>query len=83
MHFFLYVCSQPPLANLDSMFLYIEDVIDVSGRLLSLLDQKQVQSGDPLFLETLCEGYNFTFYSFSSINPQTPALLIRVIFVSW
>ncbi|CAB1337078.1 unnamed protein product [Coregonus sp. 'balchen'] len=32
---------QPQLPNLDSMFLYIEEVIDVSGRLLSLLDQKQ------------------------------------------
>ncbi|XP_071776342.2 rho guanine nucleotide exchange factor 37 [Centroberyx gerrardi] len=48
---------QPPLANLDSMFLYIEEVIDVSGRLLSLLDQKQVQPGDPLFLETLCDSF--------------------------
>ncbi|XP_054453672.1 rho guanine nucleotide exchange factor 37 [Anoplopoma fimbria] len=48
---------QPPPANLDSMFLYIEDVIDVSGRLLSLLDQKQVQPGDPRFLETLCDSF--------------------------
>uniref|UniRef100_A0A665V200 Rho guanine nucleotide exchange factor (GEF) 37 n=1 Tax=Echeneis naucrates TaxID=173247 RepID=A0A665V200_ECHNA len=48
---------QPPLANLDSMFLYIEDVIDVSSRLLSLLDQKQVRPGDPLFLETLCNSF--------------------------
>ncbi|XP_029918116.1 rho guanine nucleotide exchange factor 37 isoform X2 [Myripristis murdjan] len=48
---------QPPLANLDSMFLHIEDVIAVSGRLLSLLDQKQVQPGDPLFLETLCDAF--------------------------
>uniref|UniRef100_A0A3B4X8J2 Rho guanine nucleotide exchange factor 37 n=1 Tax=Seriola lalandi dorsalis TaxID=1841481 RepID=A0A3B4X8J2_SERLL len=48
---------QPPLANLDSMFLYIEEVIDVSGRLLSLLDQKQVRPGDPLFLETLCDSF--------------------------
>ncbi|KAM3866954.1 rho guanine nucleotide exchange factor 37 [Diretmus argenteus] len=48
---------QPPLANLDSMFLHIEEVIDVSGRLLSLLDQKQVQPGDPLFLETLCDSF--------------------------
>nr|XP_019939682.1 PREDICTED: rho guanine nucleotide exchange factor 37 [Paralichthys olivaceus]XP_019939692.1 PREDICTED: rho guanine nucleotide exchange factor 37 [Paralichthys olivaceus]XP_019939702.1 PREDICTED: rho guanine nucleotide exchange factor 37 [Paralichthys olivaceus]XP_019939715.1 PREDICTED: rho guanine nucleotide exchange factor 37 [Paralichthys olivaceus] len=45
---------QPPLANLDSMFLYIEDVIDVSSRLLNLLDQKQVRPEDPQFLETLC-----------------------------
>ncbi|XP_053179673.1 rho guanine nucleotide exchange factor 37 [Scomber japonicus] len=48
---------QPPLANLDSMFLYIEEVIDVSSRLLSLLDQKQVQPGDPLYLETLCDSF--------------------------
>uniref|UniRef100_A0A671U7B5 Rho guanine nucleotide exchange factor 37 n=1 Tax=Sparus aurata TaxID=8175 RepID=A0A671U7B5_SPAAU len=48
---------QPPPANLDSMFLYIEDVIDVSSRLLSLLDQKQVQPGDPHFLETLCDSF--------------------------
>ncbi|KAM8732308.1 rho guanine nucleotide exchange factor 37 [Acanthopagrus schlegelii] len=48
---------QPPPANLDSMFVYIEDVIDVSSRLLSLLDQKQVQPGDPHFLETLCDSF--------------------------
>uniref|UniRef100_A0A672GHK8 Rho guanine nucleotide exchange factor (GEF) 37 n=1 Tax=Salarias fasciatus TaxID=181472 RepID=A0A672GHK8_SALFA len=48
---------QPPPPNLDSMFLYIEDVIGVSCRLLSLLDQKQVQPGDPEFLETLCNSF--------------------------
>ncbi|XP_038555248.1 rho guanine nucleotide exchange factor 37 isoform X2 [Micropterus salmoides] len=48
---------QPPLANLDSMFLYIADVMDVSSQLLSLLDQKQVQPGEPLFLETLCNSF--------------------------
>ncbi|XP_042349427.1 rho guanine nucleotide exchange factor 37 [Plectropomus leopardus] len=48
---------QPPPANLDSMFLYIEDVIDVSSRLLSLLDQKKVQPGDPLYLQTLCDSF--------------------------
>ncbi|XP_051275835.1 rho guanine nucleotide exchange factor 37 [Dicentrarchus labrax] len=48
---------QPPPANLDSMFLYIEDVIGVSTRLLSLLDQKQIQPGDPLYLETLCDSF--------------------------
>ncbi|XP_076595638.1 rho guanine nucleotide exchange factor 37 [Chaetodon auriga] len=48
---------QPPPANLDSMFLYIDDVIDVSSRLLSLLDQKLVQPGDPVFLETLCDSF--------------------------
>ncbi|XP_053736036.1 rho guanine nucleotide exchange factor 37 isoform X2 [Synchiropus splendidus] len=39
------------------MFLYIQEVMDVSGRLLSLLDQKQVRSGDPLFLKTLCDTF--------------------------
>ncbi|XP_061542027.1 LOW QUALITY PROTEIN: rho guanine nucleotide exchange factor 37 [Phycodurus eques] len=53
---------QPPPANLDSIFLYVEDVMDVSGRLLSLLDQKNLQPGEPLFLEALCE----TFLSLSS-----------------
>ncbi|KAM9376150.1 rho guanine nucleotide exchange factor 37 [Pholidichthys leucotaenia] len=48
---------QPPPDNLDSMFLYIDAVIDVSGRLLSLLDQRQVQPGDPLFLETVCNAF--------------------------
>ncbi|CAN9514652.1 unnamed protein product [Ophioblennius macclurei] len=48
---------QPPPPNLDSMFLYIEDVIEVSSRFLSLLDQKQVQPGDPEFLETLCNSF--------------------------
>lgn len=48
---------QPPPANLDSMFLYIEDVIEVSSRLLSLLDQKQAQPGDPFFLEILCDSF--------------------------
>ncbi|XP_034545135.1 rho guanine nucleotide exchange factor 37 [Notolabrus celidotus] len=48
---------QPPLVNLDSMFLHIEDVINVSCRLLGLLDQKQIQPGDPLFLQTLCDSF--------------------------
>ncbi|XP_041845939.1 rho guanine nucleotide exchange factor 37 [Melanotaenia boesemani] len=48
---------QPPPANLDSMFLYIEEVIDVSSRFLSLLDQRQAQSGDPQFLEMLCGSF--------------------------
>uniref|UniRef100_A0A3Q3VN76 Uncharacterized protein n=1 Tax=Mola mola TaxID=94237 RepID=A0A3Q3VN76_MOLML len=48
---------QPPPPNLDSLFLYIEDVIDVSSRLLSLLDQKQVQPGNSLFLQTLCDSF--------------------------
>lgn len=36
---------QPPPAGLDSMFLHIEEVIDVSSQLLSLPDQKQLQPG--------------------------------------
>ncbi|GAA6221987.1 rho guanine nucleotide exchange factor 37 [Lates japonicus] len=48
---------QPPPANLDSMFLYIDEVIEVSSRLLSMLDQKQVRPGDPQFLETLCDSF--------------------------
>ncbi|KAJ8015247.1 hypothetical protein DPEC_G00024150 [Dallia pectoralis] len=45
------------LPNLDSMFLYIEEVINVSRGLLSLLDQKQVTPDNPLFLETLCDAF--------------------------
>lgn len=56
LHLFVFLILQPPPANLDSMFLYIDDVIDVSGRFLSLLDQKPLQTGDPTFLETLCKG---------------------------
>lgn len=52
------VCPlQPPPADLDSLFLYIEDVMDVSSRLLSLLDQEQLGPGDPLYLQTLCETF--------------------------
>lgn len=46
---------QPPPPDLDSLFVHIEDVMDVSSRLLSLLDQEQLGPGDPLFLQTLCE----------------------------
>uniref|UniRef100_A0A3B3DX13 Rho guanine nucleotide exchange factor (GEF) 37 n=2 Tax=Oryzias melastigma TaxID=30732 RepID=A0A3B3DX13_ORYME len=46
---------QPPPAGLDSMFLYIQEVMDVSTRLLSKLDQ--FQPGDPRFLENLCESF--------------------------
>nr|XP_040028935.1 rho guanine nucleotide exchange factor 37 isoform X2 [Gasterosteus aculeatus aculeatus]XP_040028936.1 rho guanine nucleotide exchange factor 37 isoform X2 [Gasterosteus aculeatus aculeatus]XP_040028937.1 rho guanine nucleotide exchange factor 37 isoform X2 [Gasterosteus aculeatus aculeatus] len=48
---------QPPPANLDSMFLDIEEVMDVSSRLLNLLDQGQVRPGEPLFLQTLCDSF--------------------------
>ncbi|XP_029702774.1 rho guanine nucleotide exchange factor 37 isoform X2 [Takifugu rubripes] len=48
---------QPPPPDLDSLFVHIEDVMDVSSRLLSLLDQEQLGPGDPLFLETLCDSF--------------------------
>lgn len=47
---------QPPPPDLDSLFLHIEDVMDVSSRLLSLVDQEQLGAGDPLYLQTLCEN---------------------------
>ncbi|KAF3838890.1 hypothetical protein F7725_010658 [Dissostichus mawsoni] len=46
---------QPPPAGLDNMFLFIEEVMDVSSRLLCLMDQKQPE--DPLYLQTLCESF--------------------------
>ncbi|XP_061691240.1 rho guanine nucleotide exchange factor 37 isoform X2 [Syngnathoides biaculeatus] len=48
---------QPPLANLDAIFQFVEDVMDVSSRLLSLLDQKDLRPGEPLFLEALCDSF--------------------------
>ncbi|KAL0973992.1 hypothetical protein UPYG_G00213990 [Umbra pygmaea] len=45
------------IPNLDSMFLYVEEVIAVSQRLLGLLDQRRVTPNDPLFLETLCKAF--------------------------
>ncbi|XP_038147084.1 rho guanine nucleotide exchange factor 37 isoform X1 [Cyprinodon tularosa] len=48
---------QPPPPNLDSVFLYIDEVMDVSGRLLSMLDQKQLTPENPDFLETLCTSF--------------------------
>ncbi|XP_060741455.1 rho guanine nucleotide exchange factor 37 isoform X3 [Tachysurus vachellii] len=48
---------QPPLDNLDGMFQHIDKVMDVSGRLLSLLDKAQVKPSDPQFLETLCASF--------------------------
>jgi len=50
---------QPPPADLDSAFLDIDDVIDVSSRLLGLLDRQPLRPGDPLFLEVLCESLRF------------------------
>ncbi|KAK5924581.1 hypothetical protein CgunFtcFv8_017182 [Champsocephalus gunnari] len=46
---------QPPPAGLDDMFLFIEEVMDVSSRLLSLMDQRQPE--DPLYLQSLCESF--------------------------
>ncbi|KAK5617224.1 hypothetical protein CRENBAI_010332, partial [Crenichthys baileyi] len=48
---------QPPPPDLDSMFLYIEEVMDVSSRLLSMLDQKQLTADNPDFLENLCVSF--------------------------
>ncbi|MCJ8734238.1 hypothetical protein PDJAM_G00233020 [Pangasius djambal] len=48
---------QPPLANLDGMFQHIDKVMDVSGRLLSILDQEQTKPSDPQYLETLCGSF--------------------------
>ncbi|XP_060784026.1 rho guanine nucleotide exchange factor 37 [Neoarius graeffei] len=48
---------EPPLANLDGMFQHIDEVMDVSGRLLSMLDQAQMKPSDPQYLETLCSSF--------------------------
>ncbi|XP_036404297.1 rho guanine nucleotide exchange factor 37 [Megalops cyprinoides] len=46
---------QPAPVNLEAMFLYIDEVIDVSGRLLSLLDQ--TLPSEPNFLHSLCDAF--------------------------
>ncbi|XP_076877954.1 rho guanine nucleotide exchange factor 37 [Brachyhypopomus gauderio] len=48
---------QPPLVNLDSMFLHVDKVMDVSARFLSLLDQAQIGPGNPQYLELLCGSF--------------------------
>lgn len=48
---------QPPPPNLDSLFLYIEEVMEVSSRLLSMLEQKQHKTENPDLLETLCVSF--------------------------
>ncbi|XP_051505864.1 rho guanine nucleotide exchange factor 37-like [Myxocyprinus asiaticus] len=48
---------QPPPPNLDNMFQHIDEVMDVSSRLLSLLDQSQILHINPKFLETLCDSF--------------------------
>ena len=49
------ILPQPPLPNLDGMFQHIGEVMDVSARLLSLLEQTQMHPSDPEFLQFLCE----------------------------
>ncbi|KAL1262492.1 hypothetical protein QQF64_007757, partial [Cirrhinus molitorella] len=44
---------QPPPPNLENMFQHIDEVMDVSSRLLSLLDQAQIHHSNPKYLETL------------------------------
>ncbi|XP_066505225.1 rho guanine nucleotide exchange factor 37 isoform X2 [Hoplias malabaricus] len=48
---------QPPLVNLNGMFQHIDEVMDVSGRLLSLIDQTQIKPSDPKYLEILCNSF--------------------------
>ncbi|XP_026081146.1 rho guanine nucleotide exchange factor 37-like [Carassius auratus] len=48
---------QPPPPNLEIMFQHIDEVMDVSSRLLSLLDQTQIHHSDPKYLETLCDSF--------------------------
>lgn len=48
---------QPPLAHLEGMFQHIDKVMDVSSRLLSIMDQAQIKPSDPQYLETLCKCY--------------------------
>ncbi|XP_073777950.1 rho guanine nucleotide exchange factor 37 isoform X2 [Danio rerio] len=48
---------QPPPPNLENMFQHIDEVMEVSSRLLSLLDQAQMQHSDPKYLETLCDSF--------------------------
>uniref|UniRef100_A0A673MV12 Rho guanine nucleotide exchange factor (GEF) 37 n=1 Tax=Sinocyclocheilus rhinocerous TaxID=307959 RepID=A0A673MV12_9TELE len=48
---------QPPPPNLENMFQHIDEVMDVSSRLLSLLDQAQIHHSDPKYLEALCDSF--------------------------
>ncbi|XP_023184610.1 rho guanine nucleotide exchange factor 37 isoform X1 [Xiphophorus maculatus] len=48
---------QPPPPDLDSLFLYTEEVMNVSSRLLSKLEQKQLKPQNPEFLENLCASF--------------------------
>ncbi|KAA0709214.1 Rho guanine nucleotide exchange factor 37 [Triplophysa tibetana] len=48
---------QPSPPHLDSMFQHIDEVMDVSSRLLSLLDHAQIQHSNPKYLEILCNSF--------------------------
>ncbi|XP_016148735.1 rho guanine nucleotide exchange factor 37-like [Sinocyclocheilus grahami] len=48
---------QPPPPNLENMFQHIDEVMDVSSRLLSFLDQTRIHHSDPKYLETLCDTF--------------------------
>nr|XP_055033372.1 rho guanine nucleotide exchange factor 37 isoform X1 [Misgurnus anguillicaudatus] len=48
---------QPSPPNLDCMFQHIDEVMDVSSRFLSLVDQSQIQHSDPKYLETICNSF--------------------------
>ncbi|XP_065127507.2 rho guanine nucleotide exchange factor 37 isoform X2 [Paramisgurnus dabryanus] len=48
---------QPSPPNLDSMFQHIDEVMDVSSRFLSLVDQSHIQHSDPKYLETICNSF--------------------------
>ncbi|TRY97471.1 hypothetical protein DNTS_008206 [Danionella cerebrum] len=48
---------QPPPPNLENMFQHIDEVMEVSCRLLSLLDQAQMHHGEPKCLESFCDSF--------------------------
>ncbi|XP_051514813.1 rho guanine nucleotide exchange factor 37-like isoform X2 [Myxocyprinus asiaticus] len=48
---------QHPPPNLNNMFQHIDEVMDVSSRLLNLLDQAKIQLSNPKYLETLCDSF--------------------------
>lgn len=48
---------QPPLSNLDGMFQHLDEVIDVSSRLLNTLDSAPMPTTHPDFLYFLCECF--------------------------
>ncbi|KAM4586414.1 rho guanine nucleotide exchange factor 37 isoform 1-T4 [Fundulus diaphanus] len=48
---------QPPPPDLDSLFLYIDEVMDVSSRLLAMLDQQQLKPENSDSLESLCVSF--------------------------